>query len=44
MQNIVVQGAGYVGSAFASVCANAKKKNKYLFNVSIVEKKKKRNL
>ena len=31
MQNIVVQGAGYVGSAFASVCANAKKKiNIYL--------------
>ena len=44
MKNIVIQGAGYVGSAFASVCANAKKKNKYLFKVSIVEKKEKKKL
>ena len=37
MKKIVVQGAGFVGSAFAVACASAKNKNKYIFEVSIVE-------
>ena len=34
---IFVQGAGFVGSAFAVACASAKNNNKYIFEVSIVE-------
>ena len=37
MKKIVVQGAGFVGSAFAVACASAKNENKYIFEVSIVE-------
>lgn len=38
MIKIAIQGAGFVGSAFALSCANVKKKNQSLFDVSIVEK------
>jgi len=38
MIKIAIQGAGFVGSAFALVCANAKKKKKYIYDVNKVEK------
>ena len=37
MKKIVIQGAGFVGSAFAVACAGAKNNNQYIFDVSIVE-------
>ena len=37
MKKIIIQGAGFVGSAFAVACASAKKNNKYIFDVSIIE-------
>ena len=43
MQKIIVQGAGFVGSAFAIACASIKNKN-FLFDVTIVEKKNQKKL
>ena len=39
MKKIIIQGAGFVGSAFAIACAGAKKNNNYIFEVSIIEQK-----
>ncbi len=39
MKKIVIQGLGYVGFAMLTFCAGAKKNNKYLFEVTGVEKK-----
>ncbi len=38
MKKIVVQGLGYVGLAMMTFCAGAKKNNKYLYNVTGIEK------
>ena len=39
MKKIVIQGLGYVGLAMMVFCAGAKKRGKYLYKVSGVEKK-----
>ena len=44
MKKIIIQGAGFVGSAFAIACAGAKKNNNYIFEVSIIEQKDHENL
>ena len=38
MKKIVIQGLGYVGFAMLTFCAGAKKNNKYLFEVTGIEK------
>ena len=37
MKKIIIQGAGFVGSAFAIACAGAKKNNNHIFEVSMIE-------
>ena len=44
MQKIAIQGAGFVGSAFSIACASAKRNNRFIFNVSIIEKENQKNL
>ncbi len=44
MKKIVIQGLGYVGLAMMVFCAGAKKKGKYLYKVTGVEKKSSKGL
>jgi nucleotide sugar dehydrogenase len=41
---VVVQGAGFVGAAFAVACASRKFKGKKIFDVKVIEKESKKNV